>query len=108
MAFCYTGIMGEKGVRHKPLSGSHDKKRSSNSGDTMSIRALALELYRAQKKVAELQKAIEVDRQGATEQLGQELRAAEKEMTMLRKMLDGEKESGEFRKKYSGFDSWKA
>jgi hypothetical protein len=74
----------------------------------MSIRALALELYRAQKKVAELQKAIEAKGQGAAENLGQELRAAEKEMSMLRKMLDGEKESGEFRKKFSGFDGWKA
>jgi hypothetical protein len=74
----------------------------------MSIRALALELYRAQKKVAELQKAIEAKGQGAAGNLDQELRAAEKEMSMLRKMLDGEKESGEFRKKFSGFDGWKA
>ena len=74
----------------------------------MSIRALALELYRAQKKVAELQKAIEAKGQGAPGNLDQELRAAEKEMSMLRKMLDGEKESGEFRKKFSGFGGWKA
>ncbi len=74
----------------------------------MSIRLLALELYRAQKKVAELQKAIEAGGQGAVEKLGQELRAAEKEMLMLRKMLDGEKESGEFRKRFSGFGGWNA
>ena len=69
----------------------------------MSIRALALELYRAQKKVAELQKAIEADGLGGAEKFKGELREAEKEMRMLRKMLDGEKESGEFRKRFSGF-----
>ncbi len=74
----------------------------------MSIRALALELYRAQKKVAELQKAIDSGKPGEAEILGQELRAAQREMSMLRKMLDGEKESGEFRKKFSGFGGWKA
>lgn len=71
----------------------------------MSIRALALELYRAQKKVAELQKVIEAAGQSVNENLGQELRAAEREMSILRKMLDGEKESGEFRKKFSGWKS---
>lgn len=74
----------------------------------MSIRALALELYRAQKKVAELQKTIEAAGNGATEKINQELREAEKEMKMLRKMLDGEKESGDFRKRFSGFNGWKA
>ncbi|MFH0781822.1 MAG: hypothetical protein V2B20_07695 [Pseudomonadota bacterium] len=74
----------------------------------MSIRALALELYRAQKKVAELQKTIEAAGNGATDKFKQELREAEKEMTMLRKMLDGEKESGTFRMRFSGFDGWKA
>ncbi len=69
----------------------------------MSIRVLALELYRAQKKVAELQKVIAGVEEGTAEKLGQELRAAEKEMALLRKMLDGEKESGEFRKKFSGW-----
>jgi hypothetical protein len=69
----------------------------------MSIRAIALELYRAQKQVAELQKALEGAGHGAAEKLGQELREAEKEMRMLRKMLDGEKESGDFRKQFSGF-----
>ncbi|MBU1564434.1 MAG: hypothetical protein KJ630_02250 [Proteobacteria bacterium] len=74
----------------------------------MSIRALALDLYRAQKKVSELQKSIEVVGHGSTDKLGQELRAAEKEMSMLRKMLDGEKESGEFRMRFSGFGGWKS
>jgi len=69
----------------------------------MSIRALALELYRAQKKVAELQKVIAGVEEGTAEKLGQELRAAEKEMSLLRKMLDGEKASGEFRKKFTGW-----
>ena len=74
----------------------------------MSIRALALELYRAQKKVAELQKAMEDSGSGENTILAQELREAEKEMRMLRKMLDGEKESGAFRKRFSGFGGWKA
>jgi Ni,Fe-hydrogenase III large subunit len=69
----------------------------------MSIRALALELYRAQKKVAELQKAIAAVGHGVSDKLSQELREAEKEMSMLRKMLDGEIESGEFRKRFSRF-----
>ncbi len=69
----------------------------------MSIRAIALELYKAQKKVAELEKALADAGHGAAEKLGQELRAAEKEMHMLRRMLDGEKESGDFRKQFSGF-----
>lgn len=73
----------------------------------MSIRALALELYRAQKKVAELKKIIEAAGNGAVEKFNQELREAEKEMTMLRKMLDGEKESGDFRKRFSGFGGGK-
>lgn len=73
----------------------------------MSIRALALELYRAQKNVAELQKAVDAAKASELEALSQELRAAQKEMVMLRKMLDGEKESGQFRKAFSGLSSWK-
>ncbi len=74
----------------------------------MSIRALAQDLYRAQKHVAELQKKIATEGQTAGERLSQELREAEKEASLLRKMLDGEKESGEFRKKFSGDGGWKA
>ncbi len=74
----------------------------------MSIRALALELYRAQKKVTELQKAIEAVGQDLSDTLAQELRAAEREMSMLRKMLDGQIESGEFRKRFSGFGGSKS
>jgi hypothetical protein len=74
----------------------------------MSIRAIALELYRAQKKVAELQKAIDGRKPGETDILGKELQAAQREMSMLRRMLDGEKESGEFRKKFDGFGGGKA
>jgi len=74
----------------------------------MSIRALAQELYRAQKRVAELQKAIAKEGHAAAERIGQELREAEKEMSVLRKMLDGEKESGEFRKRFSGNGGWQA
>ena len=73
----------------------------------MSIRAIAVELYRAQRNVAELQKAVDAATPVELEALSQELRAAQKEMVMLRRMLDGEKESGQFRKAFSGLDSWK-
>ena len=71
----------------------------------MSIRALALELYRAQKKMAATQKALESAGSDSVEALRLDLRAAEKEMLMLRKMLDGEKESGASRLRFSGFGS---
>ena len=74
----------------------------------MSIRALALELYRAQKNMAAIQKDLESAGADAIERLRQDLRAAEKEMLMLRKMLDGKKESGAVRLRFSGFSSWKA
>ena len=73
----------------------------------MSIRALALELYQAQKRVAAIQKDLESGGADAIETLRQDLRAAEKEVLMLRKMLDGKKESGALRLRFSGFGSWK-
>lgn len=73
----------------------------------MSIRALALELYKAQKKVDELRKAI-AGNTGDGVAIGRELREAEKEMVLLRKMLDGEKASGSFRQRFSGTGVWKA
>ncbi len=74
----------------------------------MSIRALALELYRAQKNMAAIQKDLDNADSDTIETLRHDLRAAEKEMLMLRKMLDGKKESGAVRLRFSGFDSWKA
>lgn len=69
----------------------------------MSIRAIALELYRAQREVAALQKAFDLASPGEKDTLAQDLRAAQKEQQMLRKMLDGEKEAGAFRNRFTGF-----
>jgi hypothetical protein len=41
------------------------------------------------------------------EALIQELNFARKELQMLRRMLDGEKESGSFRRRFTGFGSSK-
>lgn len=73
----------------------------------MSIRSLARELYRAQQKVTELQKKLASAGQDTKDSLTQELRHAMQELQMLRRMLDGEKESGSFRQRFSGFGSSK-
>jgi hypothetical protein len=78
-----------------------------NFEEMMSIRALALELYRAQQKVEMLQKQYDNATLTEREGLGQELNFARKELQMLRRMLDGEKESGSFRRRFSGFGSTK-
>lgn len=69
----------------------------------MSIRLMAKELYRAQQDVDQLQK--EHDGCSVAEKtiVSVELKAAVQERDMLRRMLDGEKESGEFRKRFDGF-----
>ena len=69
----------------------------------MSIRLMAKDLYRAQQNVDQLQKTY--DACSVTEKtiLGIELKAAVQERDILRRMLDGEKESGEFRKRFDGF-----
>jgi hypothetical protein len=73
----------------------------------MSIRALALELYKAKLKIDTLQK--EHDRATSDDKpaLAQELKMVRNEFQMLRRMLDGEKESGDFRKRFSGFGNSK-
>jgi hypothetical protein len=68
----------------------------------MSIKALALELYRARQKVDMIQKEIELKSGKERETLKNELKTAQKEWQMLRKMLDGRKESGSFQKRFSG------
>ncbi len=73
----------------------------------MSIRALALELYRAQQNVDTLQQKHDNATFTEQEALVQELNHARKEMQMLRRMLDGEKESGSFHSRFSGFGSTK-
>ncbi len=69
----------------------------------MSIRAIALDLYRAQQQVATLQKVLDQASLSERDALVQELRVAQKEMATLRKMLDGEKEAGPFRNRFTGF-----
>ena len=69
----------------------------------MSIRLIAKDLYKAQQNVDQLQK--KYDDSSVTEKnvLMVELKVAIQERDMLRRMLDGEKESGEFRKRFDGF-----
>ena len=69
----------------------------------MSIRALAKDLYRAQQNFDRLKTVYESAAPAERQALAQELNLAEKELQMLRRMLEGEKESGEFRKKFNGF-----
>lgn len=73
----------------------------------MSIRSLALDLYRAKQAVDRLEKTHENACQDEKTALGQELKMAQQELAMLRRMLDGEKESGSFRKRFQGFGSSK-
>lgn len=73
----------------------------------MSIRALALELYKARQKVDALQAEFDSGTPDDKSVLAGELKMAQKEFQMLRRMLDGEKESGTFRKRFSGFGNSK-
>lgn len=74
----------------------------------MSIRALAKDLYRAQQNFDRLEKAFTSAEPSNKQALSQKMKLAEQELKMLRKMLDGEKESGEFRRKFNGFGSSKS
>lgn len=73
----------------------------------MSIRALALELYRANQKVEKLKKDFEACSEVDKAHLKADLHAAEQELQLLRKMLDGEKESGAYRKRFYDGGSFK-
>ena len=69
----------------------------------MSIRNLALDLYRAQQKVDRLEKAISAAAPGELAALEDELRGAKAELLMLKKMLEGEKENASLRAKSAVF-----
>ncbi|MBW1636162.1 MAG: hypothetical protein JRC87_09295 [Deltaproteobacteria bacterium] len=69
----------------------------------MSIKLLALELYRAQQNVERILKEMERASAGDRESFTKDLADARREWEMLRKMLDGHKESGSFRRKFAGF-----
>ena len=69
----------------------------------MSIRAIARDVYTAQQNVSKLEKEIETASVTEQDVLQGELRSAKAELQMLRRILDGEKESGSFREKFKGF-----
>lgn len=69
----------------------------------MSIKAIARDLYRAQQKVNKLEKALETASLAEQDVLRGELRQARKEHETLKRILEGEKESASFRKKFQGF-----
>ncbi len=69
----------------------------------MSIRALARDMYRAQQNVSKLEKELETASPDRHEILQNELRQGLAELKTLKRMLDGEKESSSFRKKFQGF-----
>lgn len=68
----------------------------------MSIKALALELYRAQQKVDRLEKELAQASLKNRERIRQELEAAAAEKKQLRKMLDGAKAPNPFSDKTPG------
>lgn len=69
----------------------------------MSIRLIAKDLYRAQQNIDLLQKKLAESSGTEKVILAGELKAAVQERDMLRRMLDGEKESGDFRQRFDGF-----
>ncbi len=68
----------------------------------MSIRAIARDLYKAQQKISAIEQKIETASVSEVDVLQAELRAAKAEYDMIRRMLDGEKASSSFRKKFGG------
>lgn len=71
----------------------------------MSIRAIAKDLYRVQQKVHQLEGKLQeygssVAQKKAVEE---DLRHARAELSMLKRIMDGEKESAETRQKFKGF-----
>lgn len=73
----------------------------------MSIRLMAKDLYKAQQSVDQLQKKIDSAEPKDIASLEADLKIVTQERNMLRRMLDGEKESGNFRKRFDGFGSTK-
>lgn len=69
----------------------------------MSIKHLALDLYRSQQKVERLEKAVASASPKELAALEDELREARAEWKMLRKILDGEKENASLRSKSAVF-----
>ena len=68
----------------------------------MSIKAIALELYRAQQKVSGLEKELEQAAPPEKDRVKGELRAAVMEMKLMRSMLDGAKVESPFTNRVPG------
>ena len=68
----------------------------------MSIRAIARDLYKVKCEIVEIEKKIEVAAVIELKELKIELKALESEHALIRRMLDGEKESSTFKKKFGG------
>ncbi|MBA3005132.1 MAG: hypothetical protein KKB91_08830 [Proteobacteria bacterium] len=62
----------------------------------MSIKLLAIELYRAQQNVARIEAQLEVSPLFENADLREELRQAQAELQQLRKMLEDKKTSSSF------------
>lgn len=60
-------------------------------GRTMSVKLLAIELYKAQQKVSGLESELENPAAHNKEKIKNDLRLARAELKVLRNMLDGEK-----------------
>lgn len=69
----------------------------------MSIRAIAQDLYKAQQKVDILEKELLTCENSEKQTIEIELKVAHKELEMMRKILEGEKSSGSFKKRFTGF-----
>ena len=62
----------------------------------MSIRALAIELYRAQQKVHKLQDMLAKAERNERDQIRYDLKCAEAECNQLRRIMEGEKQPSPF------------
>ena len=69
----------------------------------MSIKAIALELYKAHQKVSMLEKKLEAAPLTEKDTIRQELRLATQEYLQLRRILNGEKSPSPFRSDISTF-----
>lgn len=67
----------------------------------MSIKALAVELYKSQRKVHELQDKLETATPKEKDSLKYELKAAEAELLQLRRIMEGEKETAQTKKQFN-------
>jgi len=79
------------------------EKIEQRCGWNMSIRAIARDLYSVQQKIDRLEKEMATASPAEQEVLRGKLKQAGNELAMLRRILEGEKESAQFRKKFQGF-----